>query len=533
MSEILEDTFKQLSNIDDEWLDKTLIELLQPLIEKARDDFSLFFELCFKDNHNKFLRLSDFQREIIDNILNNDWKYIEVPRGHGKTTIVIAYILWKIGKNPNIRVKVVCNRDDTARARIKAIEEHIETNILYRLVFPNIIPRKGRWAKHTFQVHRDFVSPDDTCTGYGIFSSGVGGRSELLVFDDIVDERNTLINPADIQKVIQLFNNTWMKTQQAPKAEVIVVNTPWHEADLTQILKTNKEFSQSLFSIDENFEPLWPEIYTKEDHIRDYEFDPPSFERAFRCKPVASTDRYFLPGWLEQCFDAKFKINDLLSSTEYLIGIDLASGESGESAFSVFFIIAILPDGRKVVINILRGRMDFRTLVETTLELNGKYNPEMIVIEDNAFQRSLINQLLHEQRIRLIPKLNILPFTTSKENKKPGLRELAVEFNQKQWIIPYDERKHIGDKTTTSNRLECECNICVWLNEIRSYPFGKFSDTVMACWFASIPAKNLTIYHTEDRKEEYAEVNNSDIDVETMYDFYEDAEGSDKEFNIA
>ena len=40
------------------------------------------------------------------------------PREHGKTTRMLLRMVWEIGNNPDIRIKLVCQSDDTAVKRV-------------------------------------------------------------------------------------------------------------------------------------------------------------------------------------------------------------------------------------------------------------------------------------------------------------------------------------------------------------------------------------------------------------------------------
>ena len=480
--DILEVFDEICGELEDDVVNDITLSVFDTLIKNAREDFNLFVELCLKDKDGKPLKLAKFQKDINKAIQDYDWVYIEVPRGHGKTTLVaVAYTLWEIGRNPNIRIKIICNSSETARERVSAIEEHIETNRMYKLIFPEIVPLTGSWSKHKFRVRRTFKGTDDTCSGYGIFTTGVGGRSDLLIFDDIVDERNTLINPADIDKVKSAFHNTWMKTQEKPRAKVVMIGTPWHEDDLTQDIKLSPTFHSLCFAINDDLEPLWPEQMPKEYLQREYDLDPVSFDRAYKCRPVSARECYFPAHWIDQCYDASplLRLDNIPPHWPILIGVDLALGSGRQHAYTVFFVLAIDENHNRVPIKIIRNRLDFPKIIDTILRLNDQHHPRSIVIEDNAFQKAAVQQIIYECDKRKIPTPNIVSFTTNAYNKEEGLRTLAREFYSKQWRIPYDKESH--------DVRECECGHCVWIREMKSYPFGKFKDTVMACWFASMP----------------------------------------------
>ena len=47
--------------------------------------------------------------------------YVELPRGHGKTSNMAARVAWEIGRNPELRVKIVASTDDEA-AKVRIFE---------------------------------------------------------------------------------------------------------------------------------------------------------------------------------------------------------------------------------------------------------------------------------------------------------------------------------------------------------------------------------------------------------------------------
>jgi hypothetical protein len=69
-----------------------------------------------------------------------------------------------------------------------------------------------------------------------------------------------------------------------------------------------------------------------------------------------------------------------------------------------------------------------------------------------------------------------MPYVTGKQKWTDdiGLPSLEAEFNSSGWIIPMKER-HL---------LDCKCDWCTWMNDMRYYPQVGEADTVMACWFA-------------------------------------------------
>jgi hypothetical protein len=65
-----------------------------------------------------------------------------------------------------------------------------------------------------------------------------------------------------------------------------------------------------------------------------------------------------------------------------------------------------------------------------------------------------------------------------KADEQIGLPGLAAKIAHGGWLIPSDE----------PHTVDCTCPWCAWLSELRSYPVGQHSDTVMAMWFADLAA---------------------------------------------
>jgi len=169
---------------------------------------------------------------------------IIAPWGHGKTAqLVIGKVLFELGQDRNQRIGVVCNSDGNARKRVAAIQQYVEYDEDYRSVFADVRPDKPRgWEKHQFYIERDpqARSIDPSVFSAGIFSTGIGGRLDGLIFDDVVDRRNAIVQPSPRQQVIDTAKETWMSRLE-PWGWLVYVATVWHEEDLTHHLVLDPE----------------------------------------------------------------------------------------------------------------------------------------------------------------------------------------------------------------------------------------------------------------------------------------------------
>ena len=78
---------------------------------------------------------------------------VELPRDHGKTTQVCLRVLWELGRDPNLRIKIVCASEAIAIDRSRFLRRSIEQNRRLARVFPHL--RKSQpWSAPSFAVAR-------------------------------------------------------------------------------------------------------------------------------------------------------------------------------------------------------------------------------------------------------------------------------------------------------------------------------------------------------------------------------------------
>lgn len=123
---------------------------LRSQVLQARENPSKFIEYVFTDPvTGKGLVQQPFHEELMTFISNPlvKNKVVLMPRDHGKTTQAEAYILWRIGNNPNLRIKIVCESDSRAVERLFSLIQHIRSNERLKDVFPHLKPAElGDWC---------------------------------------------------------------------------------------------------------------------------------------------------------------------------------------------------------------------------------------------------------------------------------------------------------------------------------------------------------------------------------------------------
>ena len=559
-------------------------ELLDIKYELARrkQGINEFNELVLRDEDNTPIKQGEIHRLwnwFIDTCIEHGQKKIGIaaPMEHGKTSqISIGRILQFIGLDKNTRIKLVSCTDAKAREKTNAVKKIIQYSPEYQRIFPHIKQAKDdTWTGHRLVVNRDYFGTiDATLESQSITAEGIGGRCDKLIFDDPIDEQNTMTEGVR-KKIRSLANTTWMtrldeRLDNNYKGLVLYVGTAWHEDDLMhfwmqsgsgfvflkmgisddfnnipwEILNGGHIFEKQNICFEEREElrgktegvvDLWerkPQVILMGKCISDAEGEGQRFfDRAYRNKFVSSEEQIFQ--YILNCKDENLDIEDVMNNEDWFsyMGVDLAISKRKTSAYTVFVVAKKDLAGKNYLVDVVRGKFSSPSTAAIALGLGGMYNIEVGLIENNAYQQSLLEwievlkddlglvsklvkgkyEISGEDMIRekldikyakffskdispdlwayIYPYLlicgktviNFRPYTTGNSlmDEKFGLPVFSSEIQSGRWVLPWKD--HMKD----ARQEYCSCNICIARKEMVNYPGGKYKDCLMAWFFCS------------------------------------------------
>lgn len=443
-------------------------------LELARKDSSFFTEYIYGyknvEMHHSWHKF----------LAESDNGLILAPRDHGKTeNISIGRVLWEIGKNVNIRVKIATESDRLSSQVLYKISETIRKNDKFKAVFPNVRPNKeGPWTRKLLTIERTAQHKDATVEGAGILTASTGGRADLIIFDDIAGMRNTLYYPRLREHTKEAFYSNWMNMLDGPKAKWFCVGTPWHVKDIIWELKENDSVAKApAYVVDKDFNSPWPE-HCPPDFLKKklLLYKQKHYNRAYRLIPVSDEESWIKVASLEDCIDRTLKPRDVIDNPNIIkfVGVDLGHRKGVDATPSVVFTVGRMPNGKRVPCDIrISKQSGIMEVARIIIKVWEEYHPSLVFVENVAFQQSLIDVVQ-----TLGPKgIPIEGYFTGTQKMSPdvGVPSLLSEIEAKSWIIPLgDGGKH--DET-------CKCSYCYWMGEIKEFPQGSY-DTLMASWFA-------------------------------------------------
>jgi len=211
--------------------------------------------------------------------VTDDGRYLlddfTVDHNSGKTQLFgIALPVYLIGSNPNIRLKLIGLSDDSAKERLASIRTYIAHDEDVKAIFPGLKPdEKREWTKHRLFVERTTNAKDASIDAKGVTSTGIGGRCDYLLADDLGDYNSVIAQPAKRDAINNTFKIVWL-TRIEPTGSAIMIATRWHERDLAGEIINDPEVRDRwgilIQRVSDDFESIEQEVLIADKYAEDY-----------------------------------------------------------------------------------------------------------------------------------------------------------------------------------------------------------------------------------------------------------------------
>ena len=395
--------------------------------EKTRDELrslsdTNFFFFCkailgFKDMTSQLhLDLCNFMQHR-----SSHKKLVLVPRGHLKTHVVtIGYTLWRVCKDPNLRVIWVNATATNAQHFLRIAAKQFETNSLLRWLYPEVIPdfKKVKWCATEIELSRDKVCAESTIEVIGISGAVTSRHYDIVIKDDIMDESIAS------SEVLMEDVSRWLRYGEAiyedpSMGEDIVVGTRYSNMDIYKSMKDSGEYSVYERQAIENGVSIWPERFSLET-LSGIKKNQGSY--------VFSSQYMNNPVDPESALFKRFNIvspDKIPKRGVVFMTVDPATGKGQDDLAIV--VSKFDQFGVEYVIDSVVGKYDPRDTATHLIRLWRLYNPVNIRIEDVAFQNVLIFYI-KELCLRMGLGLPIIPLKRRGESKVKRILRLQPRF---------------------------------------------------------------------------------------------------------
>jgi len=441
---------------------------------RARESASAFMEYCFVDESTGM----PYKQQWFHDEWHEAWDkhqrvMVIAPRDHAKTSNVVGRVIWELGRNPNLRTKIVCASDGKAKERLFEIDQHISGNDRVREVFPHLEPEPDSpWNAHHLVLRRTARHRDSSVEALGITSTVTGGRADLLVADDVVDRRNALSFPALREQIKQAWKSDWTNLLE-PESRVWYICTLWSPSDLSHELMENRAYKVFRYDIDDSFGSIWPGKWSEASLRTRYEdIGSIEFNRAFRNQAIDTESAAIQPGWFRFANlrnDERF--NKIVESDRavFITSYDPAGTPTGnkDQDYTGVCIGAIDRElGNLYIVDAWHKRMTVKATAEAIFQEANTYEPWQILIEKAGL--STVDEWVANEYPLLVPMVKVTKPRMSKYQRLMG----ATPLLEKGKVI-FSEHLNPNGELFSGGRGSL-------VDELTEFPFGKHDDMVDA-----------------------------------------------------
>lgn len=409
------------------------------------------------------------------------------PRGHGKSTIGdVDYCIFRILRNPNIRIMIGSKTQTQAEAFLGEVKAHLEMNDTFIRVFGNL--RSNNWNNKEFTVNtRNIIKKEATLTALGASGAVVSKHFDMIIADDLVGFENARTE-TQRTKLKEWFYSS-LKPTLEPWGELHVLGTRYHPLDLYEdfinsgnyhVFKQsaicdksmpNYEFWKELGMIPEEEGgefSLWSNVYSL-DTLRDIRKESGSiiFAMQYQNDTELAKGNIFKPNYFKyfESYEVDYdrdkvyvhvvdeKGRDVREVTVYM-GVDLAISEKESADYFVIFVIGKDEEGNIYCLDYLKDRMSFDRQLNAIIRYGEQKFPMVrrIGIESVAYQRAMADELKRTTQLPIktiqtkVDKVTrAMRRSALFENGKVYLREDMLEFEEMLLLFPEVEHDDLFD----------------------------------------------------------------------------------------
>lgn len=406
--------------------------------------------------------VAHLQREMINHALNHMSWYMEIPRGHAKTSTFTYLCAWWLGVRPDTRIKIISQTDEHAAKTSKFLLDVVRSDA-FKATFPEVTVG-GECAITSWSVTARGIAArrDPSVVSSGVFGR-TGGRADLIWFDDICDLRNAVLQPALRSQVKEAVGNIWipmLDPSSVYQSRVWRTSTPFHTDDITADWRRHhSEDGTMLRRPCTATESPWSEIFTPEilKERRDT-IGIMAYARAYELVPLSSDLLVFRPEWIKY-----YPQGDIPPNTRTVAAIDWGYGRKEQDRedpdYSVCLIGQVDAQRRLYLTDILRVRESFPTFAKMVSELLNRRRVSIVVAEANGPQKGIFDQFSTLTSLPLVAKQR----TTDKHMRAAASQPFVTNG---KLLFPTDSEGKIS------------AGLQVVYDEMMTFPAGTHDDTV-------------------------------------------------------
>jgi predicted phage terminase large subunit-like protein len=320
------------------------------------------------------------------------------PRGTYKTSLyTISYPLWKIIRNPELRIGICSNSAENACDHIRTMQKQILHNDKLINLFGKLYNKKSSWTQTGFSIssRKNFHRKENNITALGFGTQMTGKHFDIIIADDIVNNEDRE-SPAIRKKKARWFEDIISILE--PNGEILIIGTRWHPDDfynyiindlnprLPQQEKYDIEIETAINDKGEaNFPSILPlsKLETLKIEKGIIEFN----SQYMNCPITAGTQIFY-----ESDFQY-FNYTDEYRNRTNIAYLDPSLGKNYASDYSALIIGNLSTDSKLYIIDAVIAKVLPDVLMKILNENCLRYNIKTLGIESNSFQEYMVDEI--------------------------------------------------------------------------------------------------------------------------------------------
>ena len=384
--------------------------------QKVVTDRQRFLAELWIDQERYLADLPSFLREVLGYTLLPDHEQlcelltepghpplILMPRGSYKSSLVtIGYALWRLAKQDTLRILIYSDTTEKAQGFLEAIKNHLlgtAPRSRFREQFGpwEVDPKAGVWNQSAIVVKaRQSASVEPSIDTAGIETSKVGKHYDLILFDDIVTDKN-VTTKEQMDKVADCYRKALSLLM--PGGEVIMLGTRWHFGDLYGRLIAENEVY-----------PSWRLFRRAAEVNGQYPFATIGLTKEFLDRRRAVQGTYLWSCLYQQqptdpetaafkAEDFRFYLPSLRFQPDWQAGlyitccVDPAISQANDADLTAITVVGTDQEWNLYLLDAVAGRFLPDETLDIMFDLHRKWAFKVLGIETTAFQRMLAQDL--------------------------------------------------------------------------------------------------------------------------------------------
>ncbi len=443
------------------------------------------------------MRLEKFLQDVVDK--KEPRLMLFVPPRHGKSiTSSQNFPAWAFGKYPWLEFISTSYAETLQIDFSKKIQSMIRSEE-YQILFPGVIIPKNHEAVSRWQLAELNERGAHKLTGGGLLAAGVGGPltgrgAHIGLIDDPIKNAEEA-DSDNIRNSIKNWYSSTFYTRMAPGAGILIIQTRWHDDDLSgwlihemmEAVKDAEDDSDWPVDVDKweivsypaiatgnekyrrKGEALHPERYSLAALLKKRRtMIPRHWSALYQQNPVSEEGSYFNQNMIRY-----YNPQDLppLEELDIYCAGDLAISKAETADYTVFEIVGLDKNGTVWVLDIRRDRWNTDEITDQIIDIHLTWHPVRFGLEKDKIAMAITGELERKCRDYMIDAQTPRPITDL------YVEELHIGGRDKRLRArPIQGRMARGEVMVPRGALWVDN----WVNEHLRFDMGRYDDTVDA-----------------------------------------------------